>query len=160
MKDWLLGVFSVALIITLLSLILPEGKTAKFVKPFISLIAVVIIVSPLINADALFSGNVDFYGYKTVETDSDFIEYAIYTKIDKYRLNCVKIAEKNGITGSGILIKYNVDENYGLTVLGAEINLTDAVISSEDEHIVILQRLVNEISAYLNVDKAGIKIYE
>ena len=160
MKAWLFGIFSVALIITLLSLILPEGKTAKFSKPFISLIAVIIIVSPFINIDDFLSGNITFEYNKTIGTDSEFLEYTTYAKIDKYRLNCVKIAEKNGISGSDIIIKYNVDENYEITITGAEINLKNAVISSDEEHIVILQRLENEISEYLNVDKAGIKIYE
>ena len=51
MKVWLFSVFTVALTITVLSLILPEGKIAKFSKPFISLIAVIIIVSPFINTE-------------------------------------------------------------------------------------------------------------
>ena len=53
-----------------------------------------------------------------------------------------------------------MDENYGIRLIGAEINLNNAVITSEDKHIVILQRLKDEVSAYLNVDKAGIEIYE
>lgn len=160
MKVWLFSVFTVALTITVLSLILPEGKIAKFSKPFISLIAVIIIVSPFINTEELLSGNLTLEDYKTVETDSEFIEYTVRAKIDKYRLNCVKIAENNGIIHSEIIINYTVDENYGIRLIGAEINLTNAVITSEDKHIVILQRLKDEVSAYLNVDKAGIEIYE
>ena len=160
MKTWLFGVFAVALIITVLSLLLPEGKLAKFAKPFISLVAVIIIVSPLINVDGLLGGNFELYYDKAINTDTEFIDYAINAKIDKYRLNCIKIAEKNGINGSEFLIKYSINENYDLNVYGAEINLTDAVISSDEEHIVILQRLKSEVSEYLNVDVAGITVYE
>ena len=160
MKVWLLGVFTVALTISVLSLILPEGKISKFAKPFISLIAIIVIVSPFIDAEELLKGSFSFGENKTVETDGEFLEYAVSIKIDNYRRNCVQIAENNGITGSKVVIDYTVDENYGLHIKGAEINLINAVITSEDKHIVILQRLENEISAYLNVDKAEIKIYE
>ena len=160
MKVWLFSVFAVALTITVLSLILPEGKITRFSKPFISLVAVIIIASPFVNTDELLNGTFAFGNDIEIETDSEFIEYTIYAKIDKFRLNCVKIAEKNGITGSEIIIKYVIGENYGITLQGADINLTDAVITSEEEHIVILQRVVSEISVYLNIDKAGIKIYE
>ena len=92
--------------------------------------------------------------------DTDFLIKTTQAKIDKRKENCTKIAEKNGITGAIVIIEYSVDENYSPKINEVRINLQNAVISSESEHIVILQRLIKEISEYLSISEEGVKIVE
>ena len=143
----------------MIAIILPEGRLAKFVKPFVSLVVVLIIVSPIVNFDGI---NEDFIiaSENSVETDADFLNYIARSKIDLYTENCIKIAKKNGISGSTAHIKYTVNENTALKIDGVTINLQNAVISSDSEHIVILQTLKKEISEYLNLRETEVEFYE
>ena len=159
MATWIISVFSAVFVVSVLSIILPEGRLAKFVKPLISLVVIIIVIAPFIDSDE-FVNDFTTIGSKEIKTDSDFLEHVTYNKIDLYTKNCIKIAEKNGINDSEILIEYSVDDNFTITISEVSINLKNTVISSEDEHIVILQRLKNDISEYLGIDTTGVKIYE
>lgn len=159
MKEWLLSVFSAVLIVSLICLILPKGKLSKFAKPFISLIIILIILTPILNVNEFYENIMDINGV-SVEIDTEFLQYITTSKIDFYTENCVKIAQKNGINGSDILIEYNVNNDSKVLVTGVSVSLKNAVITSENEHIVILQRLKEELSEYLGIDETGVKIYE
>lgn len=158
MSIWIFNVFSSVFLITVISLLLPEGRLSKFVKPFMSLILIVIILSPLIDFKEIINdmNTTD----KIIEIDGEFLNNTMLAKIDKYQQNCIKLAEKNGINGASVIIEYSVDENYLLKIYGAKINLQNAVISSESEHIVILQRLKKDVSEYLSLSEKGVKIVE
>ena len=158
MLNWVINVFSSVLIITVISLLLPEGRLAKFIKPFISLILILIILSPINNIGILFDGISESNFY--LETDSEFLLKTAQAKIDVKTANCILIAEKNGITKAEILIQYTVDESFTPNIYGVKINLQKAVITSENEHIVILQRLKEDICAYLVLSEKGVEIYE
>ena len=49
MKNWVLSVITTVFIISLIALILPNGKLSKHVKNTLSFIVVLVIVSPIIN---------------------------------------------------------------------------------------------------------------
>lgn len=159
MKEWLLSVFTAVLIVSVICIILPQGRLSKFVKPFVSMIVIIIILSPIINLNEDFESIMNF---KTVavETDTEFLNYIAKSKIDVYTENCKKTAQKNGINGSEILIEYNVEYDGAINIIWVSVNLQNAVITSENEHIVILQRLKKDLSEYLGIDETGVKIYE
>ncbi|MBO4251499.1 MAG: hypothetical protein J5911_02420 [Clostridia bacterium] len=159
MKSWILSVFSSVLLVSLLSLILPEGKITRFVKPFIFLSVITVILYPLSNIQKFLNEAV-FDNNKIIETDKSFLMQITISKIDLYSANCIKIAENCGINGSEIKIEYNVSENYEPIINGVQINLENAVITAKDEHIVILQTLKKSISNYLRIDETGVKINE
>ena len=159
MAGWLLSVFSAVMIVSLTSLLLPEGRLSKFVKPFVSLVIMFVVLSPIVNIGEFISGDA-FENGTYIETDKDVLSRIASAKIEYYSENCVKIAEKNGIKNCTVQIEYNVNENMMPTVKGVSVNLKNAVISSDNEHIVILQRLKKEISEYLSIEESGVKINE
>ena len=159
MATWIISVFSAVFVVSVLSIILPEGRLAKFVKPLISLVVIIIVIAPFIDSDE-FVNDFTTIGSKEIKTDSDFLEHVTYNKIDLYTKNCIKIAEKNGINGSEILIEYSIDDNFTIKISAVSVNLKNAVISSDEEHIVILQRLSSKISDYLKIDASKVTIYE
>ena len=158
MAVWISNVFSSVFLVTVICLLLPNGRLAKFVKPFISLILILIILSPVVN----FNGLIDDVSAIKVSFDLDenFLLDTARAKIDKLQLNCVKIAESNGINGATVLIEYSVNENYEPEISEVKIYLQNAVITSESEHIVILQRLKKGIAEYLSITENWVKIYE
>ncbi|MBR0189041.1 MAG: hypothetical protein IJQ23_01490 [Clostridia bacterium] len=159
MAEWLISVFTAVFVVSVLSILLPEGRLSKFVKPLISLVVIIIVVTPLTNSEG-YTENFTKESNAEIKTDADFLGYITRSKIDLYIKNCVKIAEKNGINGSEILIEYSIDDNFTIKISAVLVNLKNAVISSDDEHIVILQRLSSEISDYLKIDASKVTIYE
>lgn len=159
MTSWLLSVFSAVLFISVSALILPEGKMAKFIKPFISIAVILVVLAPISDISGFFDGT-GLEDNRVIETDKEFLNRIAISKIDLYSENCVKIAQKNGINGSTALIEYSIDENGQPVIYGVQINLENAVISAGYEHIVILQRLKQDVSEYLRIDETGVKISE
>ena len=158
MINWILSVFSAVIIVTTLSLILPEGKISSFVKPFNYLAVMIIILSPLKNFDGTFEFSTE-HG-EEINVDENFLNEIISSKIDLIRTNCVKIAEENGINGGSAIIEYIVDDNYRPIIKSVKFNLANAVILSESEHIVILQSVKKNVSEYLNIDESMVMINE
>ena len=158
MSTWIFNIFTSVFLISVISLLLPEGRLSKFVKPFMSFILIVIILSPIIDFKVTIE-NLNINN-TTIKTDEAFLNTSIIAKIDNYEQNCIKLAQNIGINGASAVIEYSVDENYSLKIYGATINLQNAVISSESEHIVILQRLKREICGYLSLSEQGVKIIE
>ena len=159
MAEWLISVFTAVFVVSVLSILLPDGRLSKFVKPLISLVVIIIVIAPLTNSE-WYTEILTKESNTAIKTDVDFLGYINRSKIDLYTKNCVKIAEKNGINDSEILIEYSVDDNFTIKIFAVSVNLKNAVISSEDEHIVILQRLSSEIGDYIGIGAAGVKIYE
>lgn len=156
MIAWALNVFSSVFFTSVISFLLPSGKISKFVKPILSIIVLFIIISPIVNYNEIFESvnqenNLQYIGF-----DQNFLNYVGESKIGIYREKCSEIAKKNGITGEDILIKYIIDDSGKLQILGVDINLKNAVISSEEEHIVILRRVVEEIGDLVGIDSSGV----
>ena len=48
MKQWVMGVAGIALLAVLCDVVLPDGKTKKFVKTAIGIVVTYVVVSPLL----------------------------------------------------------------------------------------------------------------
>lgn len=108
MKAWIISVVGVICLGILLQIVLPEGKTAKYVKGAFSLLVIFVIISPL---PALLKGDMKFVGDIQFEIDSDYIDstYANYA---------ARLEEQ--------LIDYLKDEGYNVRV---KIDIEDGKIS-------------------------------
>ena len=51
MKGWVLSVIATVLIVALLSLILPSGRTSKVIKSVLNIIVILVIIQPLLVLD-------------------------------------------------------------------------------------------------------------
>ena len=156
MKEWIISVISAVALITVISLLLPEGRLSKFVKPFISAVLILVIVSPIASA----GGFSEYFseGTADISVNDDFLDYINSAKIDVYRKNCVKIAQNLGINDCDAEIEYLMNDDKSVQIVGVKIYLQNAVITSEDEHIVIMQRLKNALSEYLSIDQTDVVI--
>ena len=156
MITWALSVFSSVFFASVISFLLPSGKISKFVKPILSVIVLFVIISPIVNYSEIFESVNQETNLQDVFIDQNFLNSVGEYKIGIYREKCFEIAKKNGITGEDILIKYNIDDRGKLQILGVDINLKNAVISSEEEHIVILRRVAEEIGDVFGIESSGV----
>jgi len=75
MTGWILSIVGTVLTITLTEVMLPEGKTAKFIKGVISLMVIYVVIAPI---PAIMQSKIDINSFfdfssSSYESDSEFI---------------------------------------------------------------------------------------
>lgn len=160
MKNWVLSVITTVFIISLIALILPSGKLSKHVKNTLSFIVVLVIVSPIINLKNI---EVDFeklFEYDNVVIQQEYIEYVNQEKIKILTDDCQKLIQKDGVDGARIVLNHILNENNVVIIQNITIYLENAVINSEKEHIVIIEKLKKTLSEYLKINEDMVIVYE
>jgi len=160
MNSWLIGVVAIVFLISVLAIIIPEGRLGSFIKPFLSLTVVIVVFYPVFTGDSGSFFSKDTAAYRRIDYDEKYLSSMFDKKIENYQKNCVEILEKSGITNAPVKIKYNVKEDYSISIIKAFINLSDAVISSEKEHIDLLSEIKRDICDYLIIEEKDIIINE
>lgn len=160
MKSWVLSIVIVVFSITAISMLFPNGKTGKFIKSIFSLILILVALNPLDNLN--FSNLIrnDFYVDDDIYLQSDYIDFINKNKVNYYIKNCNLILEELGVFNSEINILFSDEENFKSKITKVIINLKNAVIKSDKEHIVIIENVKSRILEYLNLDSSGLMIYE
>ena len=102
MNAYILSVLGVVLFSSLVTAIIPDGKTASFIKGIARLVCVFAIVSPLISffQEGKESGDGEnFFVDSVIKTDETYIDY------------CSKISVKNAETE----LQNTVEKDYGIS---------------------------------------------
>lgn len=160
MKNWVLSIITTVFILSLIALILPSSKLSKHVKNTLSFIVVLVIVSPIINLKNI---EVDFeklFEYENVVIQQEYIEYLNQKKIRILTDDCQKLIQKDGVEGARIRLNYTINENSVVIIQNVAIYLDNAVINSEKEHIVIIEKLKKTLSEYLKINEDMVIVYE
>ena len=159
MKQWLYSIFVLVLIITIISIVVPEGKLGKIIKGVFSVILLITVINPLVkikevNYDYFIGDNNDF----TLQTH--YIDYVYNKKID----NLINLSKESlikiGVDKCEIIIDYVIDEKYQLLINFAQVNLKNAVIYSNEEHIVVVEQVKTIVANVLAIEKEKVFIYE
>ena len=150
MKTWILTVTVSCLILSVLGLLLPEGKTKKYVFGTLRMALLLVIASPVLS---LFSGeNNDFF---SIDTDL-YSQQAVFDEQNNSLFLCILCENE--------LKKNGVDCTVSLTKEGeniyADILVEEAVISEEEGNIYKNSKTVIDIATkYLPVDKEQIRVW-
>ena len=155
MKEWLLSVTVVIILSIIILLILPEGRLYGLIKSVFCAVALITILSPIIDF-SVFSNPIDFVlGENEQVYQEDYLDYVFQTKIDDIKTNCKKIIENYYSNSTYIDIVFYRDNQFNLIIEKVSIHLADN--SLDKDKIELLQ---NEISKYLSIEKAKIKFNE
>lgn len=149
MSSYLLSIVGIVLLSGIFSVILPNGKTVKFIKGIAKLCCLAVIIAPILN---FFEGegdgriNFPFFSAQTViETDGSFIDYCSTKRIENAENELEKELEKSfsvrvaatliweyraAATGTG-----ETEGGYLSVYEGKEIKITKILLKSEDENI-------------------------
>lgn len=160
MVGWAISVCYSVIICLTVFLVLPEGRIAVFCKPLIALSVIVAILAPIRNGNNENAFLSEVGAISDISADENFLTAINQMKIAEFRQKCINIAENYGCICEEVSIRYNVTTEKTVSVTGAEIILKNPVITSDEEHIDILRRLKDAISAYLKVSVSGVVIVE
>lgn len=160
MKSWVLSIISTVFVVSLIILILPNGKLSKYIKSTLSLVVVLVIVSPLFKLNNIEINFENIFANSNVIIQQEYIDYVNQEKIKTLIDKCQILISEIGVEGAKTSMDYYVDEQNTIIILDFTVYLKNAVINSENEHIVIIDKLKNTLSEFLKINKEQVVVYE
>lgn len=159
MKAWITGIIVNVFFVTVLSLILPEGKTSKTIKSVVSLILIIVIVQPILKLkDVNFEISKIFN--EEVVLQNEYLEYIHFKKAENYEKNCITLLKKLGIYQAEVDLIYEIDDKSEISIKKLQINLKNSVIKSDKDHIDIIDEAKLLIKNAFKIEEAQIEINE
>lgn len=155
---YVLSIVGAVVLMTVADIIMPDGETAKYIKSTLSIFLVLIIITPIAN---FLSGSTDLSGFlinEKVQTDYSFINKLNEKKADALEEKTENYLKQKGYTNVGVNILYT-GSTEGIEIDYVHLDLINLVFNSNDEHINIIDNIVEYVSVYLNVTKENIYTY-
>lgn len=152
MKEWLLSITVIIILSIIILLILPEGKLYGLSKSIFSAMALITILSPIIDLN-VFTDPIEFvFGEQEQVYQEDYLDYVFNIKVENIKKDCKKIIENNYSNNADIDIVFYRDNQFDLIIEKVNICFYDQSISEDTKRII-----QEEISKYLSIEKAKIK---
>lgn len=139
MSEWIISIVGVILLGVLLEIVLPDGKTAKYVKGAFSLLVVLAIAAPL---PRLFKADLKSATDASVQIDSAYVAETY----DDYAAR-LGVAIEEYLDGEGI------DAVVIVRISEGKIELVKLLVSPEQASVA-----VEEVMKRLNIDASRIEI--
>lgn len=152
MKSWALSIVFVVFTISVISLLFPSGKLGKFIKSIFSLLLIFVTLKPIIklkNSDVNIS---DLLVDNEIILQGEYLDFINNEKVSTYKKNCQKILNELGVLNAEIDFIYEMDKDNRIFFISVSLNLKNAVINSDKEHIVIIESAKQEIKDYLGLE--------
>ncbi len=159
MKSWVASIVVNVFIFSIISLILPEGKTSKTIKTALSTLLILVVLQPFLNLNLQ---KIDFDSFFESEyaVQTSYLDFVNEKSVTIYEKNCEEIIEKYGISEYKVNIIYDVNDNNEILFKKIQINLKNSVINSDESNINIIAGIKTAIQNYLSVSEGQIEIYE
>lgn len=150
MSGYLLGIVGIVLLSSIVSVILPDGKTVRFIKGITKLSCLAVILAPILG---FFQGkgdgkiNFPFFSAQTViETDGAFIDYCSTKRIENAETELEKKLEETFSVRIGVTLLWEYrgsitesetesSDGYLSVYEGKEIKITKVVLKDEEKNI-------------------------
>lgn len=160
MRGYILGVCGAVIISALVMILLPEGKTGKFIKGIVRLFCLLVMLVPLLGffqsiARGDYGQIVDPNG--EMELDKTFIEFMYGRRADEdEEMLETALSEELAIVVSAEVL-WNYAE-YAYNVTEVKIKIENFGMCGEDEHIFIIEQVENFVADL--VPDAEVTVYE
>jgi len=160
MKDWIISIFAIVLITSIICIILPQGKMGKYIKNIFSLLTMFVIIKPIIYLKDKDLNYEQIIGTDEIVFQEQFLSFVFNKQVEEYEKNCCKIIENIGVKNAVVSIDFDINKNQDIEIGFVQINLQSSVIISNMAHINIKEEIINDVASYLNVNKNMVIIYE
>lgn len=148
MSGYLLAIIGIVLLTGILSAVLPEGKTAKFIKGMTKLCCLAVILAPILGFfHKVATGgeiNFPFFSSETViETDGAFIDYCSTKRIENAETELEKKLEETFSVRVGVTLLWEYcgsiaegeEDGYLSVYEGTEIKITKVLVKDAEGNI-------------------------
>ncbi len=153
MKSWALSIVVIVFTISIVSLLFPNGKIGKFIKSVFSFLLVFVVLKPIIKIKNNDFELDNFLVNNEIVLQDSYLQFYNNKKIKTYKDSCIKILNDCGINNAEIEFQYETDKYNKILFVSIILNLENAVINSDKEHIVIIETAKQKIKSYLNLSE-------
>lgn len=154
MKIWVLNLVGISLMGILIEILLPSGKTNKYIKGILSLVTISVVISPIISIFTNQSTIKNFFDQDIV-VDEQFVASTNQSSNQREEKLIESMLESQGYKGVEInIIPSNDSQN---KIEFVKICTKNMVIDSENSNIDIKGKITSLVSKRLKIDVG--KIY-
>lgn len=157
MKEWILSVGLTIILITVISLLLPEGRMGKFISSLFPLILLLVIIKPLLYVDFNDINVSQLQIENKIDVQNEYILKTSKRKANNYEKICENVLKNNNYENATVKIDFDIIKEKFL-IKKVKINLKNAVFIDKNKHIDIT-KITEEISLSLLIDKSLV-VYE
>ena len=160
MDAYILSVCGAVIISSLVTILLPDGKTGKFINGVLKLFCLLVILVPLFvffkNGSCETAGSA---AEGEISLDEEFIG-DFYDEFANEEARAVekKIEEELSVTVTAQIEWDFVD--YAYEVSKVKIKIENFGMYGKDEHILVISKIEESVCALLNVRAEAVEIYE
>ena len=159
MKEWIVSIGAVIILTSIIYLILPNGKLNKFIKTIFAFIIILTIIKPIYASANLENKDKQNNSEININDQTAYLNYISYKKKEDLCHNCIIFAKEIGIENVEFDIIFYTNNNGSFVIEKLLVNLENAVINSNKEHIILMKELEKNLSEYLQIDKQNVVIY-
>ncbi|MDD7457407.1 MAG: stage III sporulation protein AF [Clostridia bacterium] len=154
MKIWVLNLVGISLMGILIEILLPSGKTNKYIKGILSLVTISVVISPIISIFTNHSAIKNFFDQDIV-VDEQFVASTHQSSNQREEKLIESMLESQGYKGVEINIIPSSDSQNKIEFV--KICTKNMVIDSENSNIDIKGKITSLVSKRLKIDVG--KIY-
>lgn len=153
MKIWVLNLVGVSLMGILLEILLPTGKTNKYIKGVLALVTVYVVVSPIIK---IFNNEISIKNFFTTDIviDEEFIFKTSQSYFEKEEKRLEDILEKNGIENVKVNIVQSINSQNKIEFV--KICTKNMTLKKDYSNIDIIGKIEEIVKSRLKIDSGRI----
>lgn len=151
MRGWILSIVGIVFIGVILDIILPDGKTSKYIKHIFSIFLLFVIVNPLTK----LSVNKNWFNSDEINVDSNFIYETNIKKIEALTNRIKSQLETKGILNSQVVIYSNVfSEDLIITSVYVDLNNSNVNLSDKTK-----KEVIDVVTSILSISESEVMVY-
>ena len=160
MKELILSIICIVIISTIILIILPEGKTNRIIRNISQITIILVILTPITKVS--IDSFINFDDDNLLETfyQDDFVEFVNESKILILKDQCEELLSECGIKGASCDFGFNLDGQNVIKIKFVLVNLSNSVIISQDEHIVVIEQAILKISSFFDLSAKEVFVYK
>ncbi len=147
MKEWVLSVTASLLIVVLISVIIPEGKTSRVLNSVLSMVFLLTVFSPLIKTANGFVNSAEYVNSQSVYLQTDYIEFVAAKNVENKKQIYIDFLKKYGINDVSMQIEYSVNGFDGVSISKINVVLKSSEINNSD---ISEKDVIKSVSDYFN----------
>ena len=160
LSAWVLSIVGIVVLTLMVDIIIPEGKTGKYIKGVFAMLTVFVIAMPL---PKIFNSEFDLEEFLQQNTsasaDYDVLENIYYMRLERLEQKIITSAESEGIKNMEVKINA-LNNNSFVEIQSIEINLKNVVIEEKNPNINIVDIVIDLVSKAAETDKSAVKVHE
>ena len=157
LSAYTLSIVGVVLLFIIVELILPNGKSAKYIRSILGIFLIFVIVAPLAKLKNLDFGTFLSDQNITYQLNYDYLYELHLKEAQNLEVGIKSLLKEEGIADAEVIVNKE-KESATLQISGIYVDLSRAVISKNDEHIINYTTLRTIIGEYASIDKDKVVI--